>query len=188
MNSLGKGMPQNRGPWAERAWGRGRGISLEAGGPAPPGEGLPVREGTQAQLVVSVDSWPVCAGIFARTTAPRLSGPPPTPPQDVKGGKGGEYLWNGNISPAAPLVPRSVWSEDRIMTLCLDPSPPHRRCLLEIRGLRAPVSYSLSPPSGSDPPFALLLSLLGPLLAPGALVPLLSLRQVFPLLCPQVEI
>lgn len=59
MNSLGKGMPQNRGPWAERAWGRGRGISLEAGGPAPPGEGLPVREGTQAQLVVSVDSWPV---------------------------------------------------------------------------------------------------------------------------------
>lgn len=74
------------------------------------------------------------------------------------------------------------------MTLCLDPSPPHRRCLLEIRGLRAPVSYSLSPPSGSDPPFALLLSLLGPLLAPGALVPLLSLRQVFPLLGPQVEI
>ena len=74
------------------------------------------------------------------------------------------------------------------MTLCLDPSPPHRRCLLEIRGLRAPASYSLLLPGGLGPPFALLLSLLGPLLAPGAPVPLPSLRQVFPLLCPQVQI
>lgn len=75
MNSLGEGMPRARGPWVGRARGRGRRISLEAAGPAPPGEGLPVRQGTQIQLVVSADTWPVCAGIFAQTTAPKVVRP-----------------------------------------------------------------------------------------------------------------
>ena len=68
-------MPRARGPWVGRARGRGRRISLEAAGPAPPGEGLPVRQGTQIQLVVSADTWPVCAGIFAQTTAPKVIRP-----------------------------------------------------------------------------------------------------------------
>lgn len=70
-------------------------------------------------------------------------------------------------------------------TLCSDPSPPHRRC--EIRGLRH-LLLTLLPPGGSGPPFVLLLSLRGSLLAPGASAALPSLRQVFPLLCPQVQI
>lgn len=79
-----------------------------------------------------------------RLQPPRSSGPPPTPPREGKGGKGSEYLWNGNISPAALQCPEGYGLRIGSETLCSDPSPPHRRCLLEIRGLRAPASYPLT--------------------------------------------
>lgn len=104
MNSLGKGCHRTEAPGGGRAWGRGRGISLEAGGPAPPGEGLPVRRGhTGTAGCICRQLACVCRNLPGLPPQ-GLSGPPPTS-QDVKGGKGGEFLWNGNISPAAPPVP-----------------------------------------------------------------------------------
>lgn len=73
------------------------------------------------------------------------------------------------------------------MTLCLDP-PSLATVDVSLRSEGSGHLFpTLSPPSGSDPsPFALLLSLLGLSWPqdPGASA---SLRQVFPLLCPQAD-
>ena len=102
------------------------GSSLEAGGPAPPGEVLPVRQGAQTRLVVPVDLACVfrkCNLTLSRQQPLRSSDPLPQPPLEGKGVKGGEYLSNGNISLAAPPVPRSARSENQIMAPVLGPFP-----------------------------------------------------------------